>query len=373
MTDVAPANEPVFAAVPRLSIVVPTFNEYDNIPILIDRVAQALDGVDWELIFVDDDSPDGTAARIRSIGETDRRVRCIRRIGRRGLAGACIEGILSSQATYVAVMDADLQHDESLLGDMFARLEEGEVDLVVASRYMQGGSADGFSEQRRRISRWATWLAQKILHVGLSDPMSGFFMIRRDKLEQLAPDLSTQGYKILLDIVATGQEQLRSVEISHHFRERVHGESKLDLNIAIDFASLLIAKLTNDLVSLRFILFGLVGLTGLVLHLLLLRVGIWANITFEIAQAVSTVTVIAWNFMLNNWLTYRDQQLRGVGFVTGLIRFELICAVGVVSNIGVASWIYASETIWWLAGLGGALMSVMWNYLVSAALVWRVR
>ena len=359
---------------PELSVVVPTFKERDNVPLLVEKLARTLAGVAWEVIFVDDNSPDGTAAAARAIGTTDGRVRCIRRIGRRGLAGACIEGMLASQARYVAVMDADLQHDERLLSAMLDRLR-GDTDLAVASRYVSGGSAAGLSSAgREHASRLSTTLAQRLLGVTLSDPMSGFFMIRRERFEELAPRLTTQGFKILLDIAATARGTLRIAELPFVFAERQHGESKLDTRVALDFVALIVAKLTNDAVSFRFLLFCLVGLTGIAIHMATLQfaLGVMA-LGFGAAQAVATVAAIAWNFVLNNRLTYRDQRLAGVQFVTGLIRFELICAVGAISNVGIASVIYERDPNWWVAGLGGALMGAVWNYVVSAAFVWRQR
>jgi dolichol-phosphate mannosyltransferase len=358
---------------PELSVIVPTFNERDNVPVLVERLRHTLEGRDWEVVFVDDNSPDGTAALVRAMGQQDRRVRGIRRIGRRGLSGACLEGALACHTAYVAVMDADLQHDESLLVAMLERLRAGDVDLVVASRYADGGSLTSFSRKRARVSRWSTALARRFLKVELTDPMSGFFMIRRAVFEEIAPSLSSQGFKILLDIVATARGKLRIAEIPYLFRSRLHGESKLDAHVALDFASLVIAKLTSDVVSIRFLLFCLVGLTGLGLHLVVLRIGLAGGLRFEVAQAVSTVLIIAWNFFLNNALTYRDQRLMGWRFVIGLIGFELICSVGVISNVGVASWIYDYGSVWWIAGLGGAAMGAVWNYLVSAAFIWRVR
>jgi len=377
-----PASEPRHdvpaAAVrpaPELTIVIPTYNERANIAILVDRLRQTLTDVTWEAIFVDDNSRDGTAAEARAIGEHDDRIRCIRRIGRRGLSGACIEGMLASQARYVAVMDADLQHDETLLSAMLDRLRTGEVDLAVASRYVEGGSADSFSANRARISRWSGEISRRFLKVELSDPMSGFFMIRRRVIEDLAPSLSSQGFKILLDIVATARGRLRVVELPFVFRERLHGESKLDSRIALDFVALLIAKLTNDAVSFRFLLFCMVGLTGVGIHMavLLATLPILTDLRFSLAQAIATTFAIAWNFVLNNALTYRDQRLVGWSFVTGLVRFEIVCAVGALSNVGVASWIYEHDPVWWVAGLGGALMGAVWNYVVSAAFVWKSR
>ena len=377
MNEVSPALVPQAGATrpaPELSVVVPTFKERANVPLLAEKLARTLAGVDWEVIFVDDNSPDGTAAAARAIGETDNRVRCIRRIGRRGLAGACIEGMLASQARYVAVMDADLQHDERLLTAMLDRLR-GDTDLAVASRYVAGGSAAGLSSAgREHASRLSTTLAQRLLGVTLSDPMSGFFMIRRERFEELAPRLTTQGFKILLDIAATARGTLRIAELPFVFAERQHGESKLDSRVALDFVALIIAKLTNDAVSFRFLLFCLVGLTGIAIHMAMLQFALNVMaLGFGAAQTVATVAAITWNFVLNNMFTYRDQRLAGVQFVTGLIRFQLICAVGAISNVGIASVIYERDPNWWVAGLGGALMGAVWNYVVSAAFVWRQR
>jgi dolichol-phosphate mannosyltransferase len=360
---------------PELGIIVPTFQERENVPILLERLRRVLIDCDWEVVFVDDNSPDGTAAVARALGQADDRVRCIRRIGRRGLAGACLEGMLASQANYVAVMDADLQHDETLLLAMLDRLRAGDVDLVVASRYVEGGSAAAFSAGRARASRWSTLLARGFLGVELTDPMSGFFMMRRDRFEALAPALSSQGFKILLDIVATAHGKLRVAELPYVFRERLYGESKVDTKIALDFTALLMAKLTNDAVSVRFLLFCLVGLTGIAVHMATLQVLLleFATLQFGVAQALATVGAIAWNFVLNNLLTYRDQRLSGWQFITGLLRFEVICAIGAVSNVGIATWIYDYDSDWWIAGLGGALMGAVWNYVVSAAFVWRQR
>jgi dolichol-phosphate mannosyltransferase len=360
-------------AAPELSIVVPTFNERANIPILVERLSRLLAAYDWEVVFVDDNSPDGTAAAARAIGATDSRVRCIRRIGRRGLAGACLEGMLASQARYVAVMDADLQHDEATLVPMVEALRAGRADLVVASRYLYGDSAAGLSKQRSRVSRWSNSLVRLLLGIDLTDPMSGHFMIRREAFEAIAPALSSQGFKILLDIMATARGRLRTVELPSAFRERQHGESKLDSKIALDFAALVTAKLTNDAISARFLLFCMVGLTGIGIHLSVLSVLLTTALSFGAAQAVATVGAIAWNFVLNNLFTYRDQRLSGWHFLTGLIRFQVICAIGAISNVGIATWIYDYDDTWWIAGLGGALIGTVWNFVVSAAFVWRQR
>jgi dolichol-phosphate mannosyltransferase len=369
-----PENPPQATALPQLSVVVPTFNERDNVTALFRRLEATLAGIGWEVIFVDDNSPDGTWDVVRALARQDSRVRCIRRIGRRGLSGACIEGILASSAPCAAVIDADLQHDETQLPKMLVLLQGGEADLVVGSRYIEGGSADSFNKQRAGASALATEVAKRVLRVKIADPMSGFFMIRRDRFEQLAPQLSTHGFKILLDIVATAHGDLRIKEIPFTFGSRLHGESKLDSMVALDFLGLVLAKLTHDVVSLRFLLFAMVGSTGLFVHLAALFVALEIlDMPFPEAQAIGAFLAMTSNFILNNFLTYRDQRLKGFAILRGLLLFYLVCSVGLVANVGVAFSVYDQEPIWWLAGAAGALMGVVWNYAMSGLFVWRKR
>jgi dolichol-phosphate mannosyltransferase len=359
---------------PQVSVVVPTFNERDNVTVLYRRLAATLEGIQWEVVFVDDNSPDGTWEVVRGLARLDSRVRCIRRIGRRGLSGACIEGILASSAPYAAVIDADLQHDEAQLPKMVGLLQSGDAELVVGSRYIEGGSADSFNKQRAGASAFATEIARRVLQVEIKDPMSGFFMIRRDLFEQLAPQLSTQGFKILLDIVATAKGKLRTVEIPYTFGSRQHGESKLDSMVALDFLGLVLAKFTGDVVSLRFLLFGMVGALGLIVHLVTLFIALEVfRAPFPEAQATGALVAMTSNFILNNFLTYRDQRLKGFAILRGLLLFYLVCSVGLFANVGVAFSVYDQEPIWWLAGAAGALMGVVWNYAMSGLFVWRKR
>jgi dolichol-phosphate mannosyltransferase len=370
----APENPPQAIGLPELSVIVPTFNERDNVTTLYRRLEATLSGVAWEVVFVDDNSPDGTWDVVRGLARRDSRVRCIRRIGRRGLSGACIEGILASSAPYAVVIDADLQHDETRLPRMLALLQNGDAELVVGSRYIEGGSADSFDKQRAGASALATEIAKRVLGVKIADPMSGFFMIRRDRFEQLAPQLSTQGFKILLDIVATARGELRTVEIPYTFGSRQHGESKLDSMVALDFLGLVLAKLTHDVISLRFLLFAMVGSIGLVVHLTTLFIALeFFNIQFPEAQACGALVAMTSNFILNNFLTYRDQRLKGFAILRGLLLFYLVCSVGLFANVGVAFSVYDQEPIWWLAGAAGALMGVVWNYAMSGLFVWRKR
>jgi len=366
-------NAAVAFAPIEITIVIPTLNERDNVPILAARLAEALQGVAWEAIFVDDDSKDGTIEAVRALSQSSPRIRGLRRVHRRGLAGASLEGMLASSAPYVALIDADLQHDETILREMLLRLRSGEVDVVVGSRYVDTPGTSGLSQVRHAGSRAATWFAQRLLKAPLTDPMSGFFAIRREVVERLAPRLSSQGFKILLDILASSPQPLRVREVPYVFKSRLHGESKLDAAIVLEYLGLIVAKLTGDLVSIRFLLFGLVGASGVVVNLLALWLLLGQGVTFSVAQAAAMLAAMTSNYALNNALTYRDRRRRGWRFVTGLLMFTALCSVGLVGGVGVSTFIYREQPEWWLAGLAGAAVGILWNYITSTAITWRAR
>ncbi len=358
-----------------LSVVVPCYNERPNVAPLIARLDAALRGIDWEVIYVDDNSPDGTAAEVRRIAAIDPRVRCIRRVGRRGLATAVIEGALSSSAAYVAVIDGDLQHDETRLPVMLQELRSGRYDLAVASRHVDGGNNDGLaSKWRHALSDGGIWLAQRILPVRLTDPMSGFFMLPRPMFEELATHLTGQGFKILLDLVLSAPVTPRVKEIPATFQERVAGESKLDTLVMMQFAGLLLDKTFAGYLPLRFASFALVGGIGVMIHLIVLG-GLrhFTMLGFGVEQTIATFIAMISNFQLNNVITYADQRLKGPRLWRGLLLFVVVCGVGAIANIGIARTLYETHTAWTIAGAMGAVIGVVWNYAVSATLVWRAR
>jgi dolichol-phosphate mannosyltransferase len=367
---------PVLArGAPVLTVVVPCYNERPNVAPLIARLDAALYGIPWEVVCVDDNSPDGTAAEVRRIAQTDARVRCIRRIGRRGLSSAVIEGALSSSAQFVAVIDGDLQHDETKLPDMLTALQSGQYDLAVGSRHSPGGGDAGLATRWRHVlSQGGIRLAQYFLPIRLSDPMSGFFMLPRSIFESLAGNLTGQGFKILLDLALSAPAPLRVIEIPFMFHERAAGESKLDALVLVQFAGLLLDKVFGGLLPLRFLSFGLVGALGVLVHLAVLSVALkLGGLDFEPAQVVATGVAMVFNFQLNNEITYRDQRLRGPRLWRGLLLFMLVCGLGAVTNVGIAKTLYDTNTSWSIAGAVGAVIGVVWNYAVSATLVWRAR
>ena len=359
----------------ELSVVVPCFNERPNVAPMIAKLEAALAGTAWEVIYVDDNSPDGTTQEVRRIARGDPRVRCIRRIGRRGLASAVIEGALSSSADFVAVMDGDLQHDETRLPVMLAALRTGDYDLIVASRHVEGGDTEGLANRWRHIlSDGGIRLAQTFLPVRLNDPMSGFFMVPRPLFENLARRLNGQGFKILLDLVLSSPKPLRLLEVPARFRERMAGESKLDALVVMQFAGLLLDKIFSGLLPLRFFSFALVGVLGVIVHLFVLGpLRHFTALGFEVEQAMATGVAMVFNFQLNNAITYREQRLKGPRLWRGLLLFMVVCGFGAVANVGIAQVLYEQHTAWTVAGAIGAMIGVVWNYTVSATLVWRAR
>ena len=356
---------------PLLSIIVPTFKERDNVTELISRLENSLRGTHWEIIFVDDDSPDQTAALVRSIGRDDSRIRCIQRIGRRGLSSACIEGLLASSANYLAVMDGDLQHDEALLPDMLKLLTTSNADVVIGTRYADGGGLGEWDQSRAVASRLATRLSRVILKANLSDPMSGFFMLRREAFDGAVRHLSGIGFKILLDLFASSPTPLKFKELPYQFRTRKAGESKLDSQVAWEYGMLLLDKLVGHIVPVRFIAFTLVGMSGLLVHLVVLALLFrQAEVGFVASQSAATIVAMSTNFALNNILTYRDRRLKGWKWLWGWCSFCLVCSVGALANIGIAAYLFSVDTIWIIAAVAGILVGAVWNYAVTMVYTW---
>lgn len=357
---------------PELSVIVPVLNERANVAPLVDGLRTALAGLAWEVVFVDDGSTDGTREAVAAIGRADGRVRLLHRVGRRGLASAFIEGVRCSLARYVAAIDGDLQHDETLLPDMLALLQAGQADIVIGSRYVAGGAVGDWDRTRAGMSDMATKLSRMVLRADVTDPMSGFFMLPRTVFDRAAPRLSAVGFKILLDLMASLPQTPAVRELPYTFRTRVAGESKLDAGVLFDFGLLLLDKLVGRFIPVRFVMFAMIGALGLVAHLAVLRLGLKAGLGFDVAQAVATACAILGNFILNNEITFRDRKLKGARRVRGLAVFGIACSLGGIANLNVADlMLNAGHQSWWIAGVVGAVMSLVWNYAVGSTLTWR--
>lgn len=356
----------------ELAIIVPTFCEQGNLPALVDRIRHSLGDVRWEVVFVDDNSPDGTADLARALACQDSSVRCVHRIGRRGLSTAVMEGILATSAPYIAVMDADSQHDEQLLSRMLQVLKSGEHDIVVGSRYVPGGTVGDWDRSRSRLSRLATRLSRMVLRADLADPMSGFFAIRREAFMRAVPRLSGIGFKILLDIFTSSPAPPRFIELPYKFGTRSVGESKLDNQAAWDYFMLLLDKLVGRFVPIRFVAFGIVGGLGLFVHLLVVAIMVEGlDLPFVTSQTAATVIAMTFNYALNNELTYHDMRLRGAAWFRGWLSFTIACSVGALANVGIAAYLFELKQVWLVAAIAGVLVGAVWNYAVTMVYTWR--
>ncbi|MDG5467586.1 glycosyltransferase family 2 protein [Deltaproteobacteria bacterium IMCC39524] len=356
----------------ELSIIVPTFNEVANIRLLYDAIEKALPSVVWEIIFVDDDSTDGTLEALTDLCKEKPNARRLHRIGRRGLSSAVVEGFLACVSPFLAVIDGDLQHDETKLAEMLCLLKTGKTDLALGSRYVAEGGFGEWDADRIRTSKLATATSRLIARQPISDPMSGFFMMKREVLDLCVRHLSLQGYKLLLDIVTSYPGKIRISDVAYQFRVREHGQSKLDSMVIMEFVFMLIEKLTGGLLPARFVMFSMVGTTGVLVHFAVLYSFLnLVDASFTIAQSGATLVAMTTNFFINNWLTYYDKRLKGKQLIKGLLTFYGVCSIGSLANIGVASYIFGMEYTWWVSGLAGVLVGTVWNYAATSLLAWR--
>jgi dolichol-phosphate mannosyltransferase len=371
------ANESAFRRAPvDLTIVIPTFNERENVREIVKRLDRSLKGICWEAIFVDDCSKDGTGDVVREVASIDSRIRLILRHNRRGLSSAVVEGALAATAEFVAVMDGDLQHDEGVLPQLYAAVAKGDADISLASRFLTADGADGLSSKtRHQISNTGIKLANLLFGLKLTDPLTGFFVIRRSVVVSALPELSEIGFKVLLDFITAARPAPKVVEVPFKFRERVHGESKLDNRVMYDFFLFFVEKKISPFLPLpaRFLSFALINSFGILIHLAALSIALnLFSVPFQSAVLVATVIAMAFNYWANNALTYRDRRLKGLKFYLGFLVFAGFSSVGIIANVGVASMMHEQyDGLFYLVPAAlGALLTVVWNYVVTLAFVW---
>jgi dolichol-phosphate mannosyltransferase len=366
-----PAASAVDDAPLALAVIIPTFNEAANVEPLLRRLSLTLADIRWEAIFVDDNSPDGTSEIVRQIALNNPQVRIVQRIGRRGLTSAVIEGMLATAAPVLAVIDGDMQHDETILPRLHAAIASGEADIAIGTRYANGGGVGEWDKNRALASRIATKISHWAIKAPLSDPMSGLMAISRPVLMAALPRMSGMGFKVLLDIVASLPAVPRIAEVPYIFRERELGESKAGALVLAEYAALIADKTIGRYVPLRLISFLGVGGMGVGVHLSLLGLSLWSGIGFLEAEIIAVIGAISFNFTLNNIFTYRDRRLRGRKMIAGLLSFFAVCSVGAIANIGIGTWINGTDGRWWLAGLAGTVVGAVWNFAASSFVTWR--
>ena len=353
----------------RLAVVVPTLNEEKNVVRLYERLVRVLAGFNWELIFVDDDSKDGTLVEIAKIAVRDPRVRHIHRVNRKGLSSACTEGILSTCQDYVVIMDSDLQHDENAIPAIVAKLVDEDRDIVVGSRYVKGGGTGNWTPSREKMSRFATVISKFFFGIEIQDPMSGFFGFQRQRIVPFLKNVNGRGFKILFDLLTSSR--LRVAEIPYEFRNRKEGDSKLNFSTLYDFFVSLVYVFLRRKIPADFISFSLVGGSGVVLHLLVLGSLTWLSVDFLQAQLTAALVAMTSNFFINNITTHRSRKIKGNVIFFSLFKFCLLCLLGLGFNLIVAEWMFRQTNLWLAGGIAGSVVSAVWNYATSSVFVWR--
>ena len=365
----------------KLSVIIPTYNEVNNIEPIVKLLELSLKSINFEIIFVDDNSPDGTINEIKKLSEVNKKVRYILRFDKSGLSSAVTDGILNAESEICVVMDGDLQHDEKIIPMMFKKIVDGKLDLVVGSRFKRKNDSSSLNTKRFLFSKFGNMLSNSLLINKLTDPMSGFFMIRRNIFLSIIPRLSQIGFKILLDLIISSEKKLSFQEIEFKFRKRNSGDSKLNYLIFWDYFLMLIDKKFGKLVPVRFISYCLIGLIGVLIHifsfLILFKV---MQLNFFHSYLPAMLITMTSNFFINNALTFRHVQLlKPKDVIRGLFLYYIICSFGAFSNIMIATNIYNSSIFsnldlnWIVATFSGLLVSSVWNYLVSSRMSWRIK
>jgi dolichol-phosphate mannosyltransferase len=353
-----------------ISVVVPTYNEAPNVSMIYDGLARALAGRSWELVIIDDDSPDGTADAVRGLGRQHDNVRCIQRVQERGLCSAVQWGVQAAHGEVIVVMDGDLQHDPALIPRMLEELQGGH-DIVSGSRFLSGRDVEGLpSDLRRRLTDYGNKLTNLFLGKQLSDPLTGFFATSRRLFLDSIPRMQADGFKVFFDL-AYNNRKATIKELAFDFQQRRLGESKLQLYVLWLLLCDLVSKLSGGLVPPRLISFVGVGLIGSIFHFSILYSTMAVGTEFWVAQAIATVVAMIFNYTLNNVLTYSADRLRGAAFYKGLLLYSLIASVGIVANVSTAQITYSHfHAHTFIAASMGLVIDVMWRFVVSNRLIW---
>ncbi len=348
-----------------ISIIVPTYNERENLPVLVERISKALDGkYSYEIIVVDDNSPDRTWEVALELASKGYPVKLLKRPGKLGLGTAVLDGLRKASGKYIVVMDADLQHPPEVLPKLIEKALNEDADIVVASRYMPGGGVEGWSFIRKIISKTATLIAKIVLPQArkTSDPMSGFFLFKKNVVENVS--LNPLGYKILLEILVKAKYR-KVVDVPYVFRRRLHGESKLGAKEIWRYI-----KHVLRLSEYRPLKFALVGASGVLVNEGVLFLALTMGLGKAFAGLLSIEASIISNFILNDIWTFRSRRKGSV--LWRLVKYHLSVALGAIIMYSVYFALavmigfnpYASMLV-------GIILGFIANYLLSEIIVWR--
>jgi len=354
-----------------VSVIVPTYNEKENIKPLIERVHQALAGYEHEILIVDDNSKDGTAEAAEELTRTYP-VKVLVRKDERGLGTAVVHGVKNSSGNLIVVMDADLQHPPEVVPVLVKALQCG-ADFVVASRYIPGGGVPNWGLFRRIVSKTAIAIAHVLLPITrkIKDATSGFFAFQREGIA--GAELRPIGYKIMLEILVEGKFN-STLEVPYIFKERSTGISKFNTRQQVEYLRHLFSMMKRTGELTRFVKFLAVGLSGVVVNMgalwLLTRFG---GLPYYVSSLFAIELSIISNFALNDYFTFADRRNgNGNSFLSRLLRFNVTCAVGAAIQYGLLLLFTSVFGVHYLiSNIIGIAAGTLWNYLVNVSWTWK--
>ena len=359
-----------------ISIVIPTFNEVKNIIPLLKNLTVLVKDFEYEIIVVDDDSPDGTSNVVNKYMKSNKSIKLITRIGRSGLSSAIKEGLIFAQGKYLLVLDGDGQHHPSFILDMLEKIKKNKSDIVIGSRFLNTSKLEGLSNKRSLGSKFANKLARISLHKNyakLTDYLSGCFCLEKEMTKKYIRKIEINGFKFLYELLSLSKGNLDVLEVPLLFKERRFGNSKLDIAIVWDFIISILHNLTLRLLPRRAISFGLVGISGVFVQLFITSflVEIFL-IDFYNALPFAVISAATSNFLINNQVTFRSERLKNLSLLIGLLKFLIVASLPVIANVGIATAIYkyiSADTF--IAQIAGIAIVYAWNYLASSSFVWK--
>ena len=360
----------------ELSVIIPTYNERRNIEILCQRIDETLSKIDYEIVVVDDDSPDRTWQLVERLGKSNPRIRVIRRLDRKGLSSAVVTGLLAANGSCLAVLDADLQHDETKLASMLAKVADEGYDICVGSRDAEGGGYGSWSARRKLISSGARWLANMMVGRLVKDPMSGFFAMSRNYFTRTVDKVNPQGFKILLEFLARG-ERPRVCEVGYVFSNRIHGETKLNASVALEYLLALIDLRFGWLIPNQFVKFGLVGITGSLVNMTGFALMQSFGASVLVSVVVGVETSILWTYFANNFFTFTPMTFRGRDFIVGFLLYQVVCCYGLVIQLSVVQTLLSNFPAWndnlfslYATYLCGVAFAAVGNFFLHSYYTW---
>ena len=354
------------------SIIIPTYNEKENILNLILEIWNQLTQLNYDIIIVDDNSPDKTGEIVKAFiqGKNLQNIICIERSWQKGLSSAIVEGMAASNSPLIIVMDGDGQHDPKDIYKFVETQKNNDLDLVIGSRFYMEESDINLSRSRFALSRFGIRLSRPFIGNRFTDPLTGFFLIKRNILKNIQNKIYKDGFKILFDILML-KKDISSQEIQITFRKRLAGDSKLNISTLAHLMGQIVENLSHRIIPSTFFVFSFIGATGVFIHLLALYSFLGVGFDYIFSNFIGSILALTSNYLLNNYLTFNNLHKTLRSRISGLFKYSLFNSLSLMANIGVASFLYLDNFSVAISTLFGISAGLLLNYFLSKNIVFR--